>query len=523
MNVFADLIEELKEENLLEETVIDVNKRALEIRSKSATGELPGAKGFHLDAEDSLTNLEFQVPEVAVSETAAENAAPVDEAESFRKRAMEEVSSLQMVEHVLSGIEREHMKMVPATYDDLGVKKALHRFLQVTNEVHSSEHSEAEYALMQETENWFSALSKRDSNISVANIRRFCENSRPVLSSQALVALARFYRNAPYGEPVRGKFDFVMTRLFSRDTGEDKRKLLFERREMIGHVKTLYANWASLLLFSDVETDTEVADAVAKFEGFLNEAQNAETFDVLIASDFFNRIRLFKEGTSEMFYAADVIAAAIECNVKIGNRFVELIRSERESSNIASIEEKYGYSYDTIVSNAASKTLLLAELLKEEAKASEEPFELDIETPEPVPTAISYTRAPVDEAAGFRLFSTNKWLVVITIVVLILSASIYLWSENVTENQGGIEVAANVDLGPTDLKTHLRQASSSSETFYGIVNPTWDTISEEEKKEFMKKALAFATGINLKRVNLLNSKGRTVAYASADRLEFFTP
>ncbi|MBK9162327.1 MAG: hypothetical protein IPM21_00080 [Acidobacteria bacterium] len=31
----------------------------------------------------------------------------------FRKRAVDEVSSMQMVEDVLSGVEREHMKVVP--------------------------------------------------------------------------------------------------------------------------------------------------------------------------------------------------------------------------------------------------------------------------------------------------------------------------------------------------------------------------------------------------------------------------
>jgi len=50
------------------------------------------------------------------------------EKEYFRKRAMDEVTGLQMVEHVLSGVEREQMKTVPKPYDDLPVKLALHDF-----------------------------------------------------------------------------------------------------------------------------------------------------------------------------------------------------------------------------------------------------------------------------------------------------------------------------------------------------------------------------------------------------------
>ena len=35
-----------------------------------------------------------------------------------------------MVEHVLSGVEREHLKTSPMSDDDLEAKKALHKFLQ---------------------------------------------------------------------------------------------------------------------------------------------------------------------------------------------------------------------------------------------------------------------------------------------------------------------------------------------------------------------------------------------------------
>ena len=192
MNVFEDLIEELKEENLLEATVIDLNRgettmsAGLQFTSEAAPSianhKSPTSSAYQ-SAEGEFTD----VSKRAIHETSS----PVDEREFFRKRAMEEVSSLQMVEHVISGVEREHMKLSPNSFDDLGVKKALHRFLQLTSDPEAG-YSESEATLMQEAQNWFSALSRRDSEISVANIRRFCENSRPVLSSQALMALARF-------------------------------------------------------------------------------------------------------------------------------------------------------------------------------------------------------------------------------------------------------------------------------------------------------------------------------------------
>jgi len=523
MSVFEELIDELKDEDLLEETIFSINQKAnpeppppapalirAEV-SEAAISDSPvgSSAEYTVESVDSDTEDMFSEP-------------PADEREVYRRRAMDEVSSLQMVEHVLSGIEREHMKMSPAMFDDLEVKKALHRYLQIKAPVNSDEHSEAEYLLFQETEKWFSALSKRDNNISVANVRRFCENSRPVLSSQALMALARFYRNSPYSEAVRGKFDFVMTRLFSREIGDEKRKLLFGRFEMLGHVQTLYGNWASLsILNPDDENSPSVGTAVAGFEGFVKESESVDSFDQLIATDFFNRIRLFKEQSNELFLEAAVTCAAVECNVRIGNRFIDLIQKEREATSEALVEQKYGYSYDTIISTATSKTLLLLDLLRQ----SRPEVEAQVEEPvvQPVKRAVEFDRAPIEVKAQSGMFTINKWVVIATVLALVLTGSIYLWSENAATTQSAIQVAPGVDIGGTDLKAHLREASTSSETLYGVTQPTWDALSDDEKKEFLSKAFQFAKSKGMKKVNFLNSRGRTVAYAADNRAEVFSP
>lgn len=517
MNVFAELIEELKEEKLLEETVMDTNRAAISVDQTAAhySPEQTTELTPEMPSRDAIKQ-----PALSVS---AELATPIDDREFFRKRAMEEVSSLQMVEHILSGIEREHMKKTPVAYDDLGVKKALHAFLQVSGDLKSDEHSDAEYRLMQETEYWCSALSKRDANVSVANIRRFCENSKPVLSSQALMALARFYRNTSYSEPVRGKFDFVMTKLFSRDIGEERRKLLFGRIEMIGHIKTLYANWSSIAFFSDEEDLSKVSSAVVRFDEFVREAETAASFDALVAGDFFNRIRLFKEETNEMFFAPEAIAAAMECNVRIGNRFVDLIHGERESSNVENIEEKYGYSYDTIISNAASKTLLLVDLLKEEKEIEEPAEEIVEEVPVKPVRKIVYERAPVTEDSNskklFTIFGANKWLVLTTILVAAIGIGVYFWSANTETASSGVSMSDRVDMTNSPLKPHLRDVSSSNETLYAVAQPTYESMSESEKEVFLRQAVEFAGTKGLKRVNLMNNKGRTIGFASGDKIQ----
>lgn len=526
MSVFEELIDELKDEDLLEETIFSINQKSN--GSAQQTPPIVGSLASHPVSEAAAEAVETLVspePENAIAfESKADDMfvePSADDREIYRQRAMDEVSSLQMVEHVLSGIEREHMKMTPVTFNDLEVKKALHLYLQINAPINSDEHSEAEYQLYQETEKWFTSLAKRDNNISVANVRRFCENSRPVLSSQALMALARFYRNSPYSEAVRGKFDFVMTRLFSREIGDEKRKLLFGRFEMLGHLQTLYGNWASLsILNPEDENGPSVGTAVSGFEAFVRESESADAFDQLISSDFFNRVRLFKEQANELFLEPAVTSAAIECNVRIGNRFIDLIQKEREATSQASVEEKYGYSYDTIISNATSKTLLLLDLLRQSRP------EVGDETTEavskPVRKVADFERAPVEEKSTNPLLKINKWVVIATIAALLVTGGLYLWSENAATTQSSIEVAPGVDLGGSDLSTHLREASTSSETLYGVTQPTWDALSEDEKQEFLSKAFQFAKSKGLKKVNFLNARGRTVAYASENRLEVFS-
>ena len=101
------------------------------------------------------------------------------------------------------------------------------------------------------------------------------------------MALARFYRNSPFSESVRDKFDVVMTRLFSRCFDDEKRQLIFTREIMAGHIQTLYSNWSSILLYSAEENSDEIKLAISNFEALITEAERAETFDELLEVDFF--------------------------------------------------------------------------------------------------------------------------------------------------------------------------------------------------------------------------------------------
>jgi hypothetical protein len=589
MNVFENLIDELKEENLLEETVIesqkaDRNEYLGEVKINSSLSEpddlqiegdesekaarlssseipklpladllevSPGNNSLDLSEELLIVgNSEF-VDEAAFVQNfpaveTAERKEDFNEKEFYRKRAIEEVSGLQMVEHVLSGIEREQMKAAPKNYNDIAAKKALHDFLKIAADVKSPEHAQAEFQLMQETETWCSALSHRDKRISVAHLRRYCETTKPPLSSQALISLARFYRNLPLSEPVRSKFDFVVTKLFSKDDGSEKRVLVFSRDELIQHFKDLYAEWSSISLYSADDDDSAIVLAALKFEDFTGECAAAESFDELVKTDFFNRLRLFKESTEEVFFAPLVTAAAIECNTRIGNRYVDLIRAERLKNNTEDLQNKYGFMHDQAISDATSKTSQLVELLKEKNASvkKEQPKEParanagdsvkeKVESPAPQNGFFSAKKSPKNETERAAektrkterksLFTVNKWLLAATVIVILVNAALYAF---VYFGDAPIPVATDikkVNLENSSLKDFLKSARISGETFYGITLPSWDALTNAEKEETLKKIISFGADKGFARVHLLDKDGKTVGFASAEKVEVINP
>ena len=511
MNVFEDLIEELREENLLEDTVTNLRRTTENSHAMVSDPEDSSAEPAGSASSDEYGSKRVEDPDTAP-----------EERDFYRKRAMDEVSSLQMVEHVLSGIEREHMKITPATYDDLPAKKALHKFLQVHGDPTSSEYAEAEFNLMRETEAWSTALSARDDKISVSNLRRFCENSRPVLSSQALMALSRFYRNAAYSELSRSKFDLIMTRLFSRENGDAKRRLLFNRVDMVGHIKTLYANWSSVALYSTEQDPLKTRALVAGFEDRVAEAERAETFEQLIQNSFFNKVHEFKEAAGEMFFTPEVVAIAIDCNIRIGNKFVDLIRLEKGRTTLEDVEKKYGYEYDQIISDAAGRTLQLVDVLKDPADGDK--VDGDGGTPAPARSAITPKKEHKKESRfSSDLFRVNKWLLAITIIVVAASSVLFFWANQSTSGSSSTESAKDVDLVNTELSEYMRSGRITPQTFHAITLPAWDQLSDDRKKEVLQKARDYASQKGLTNVRLINVRGDVEALGTRTRSEVLNP
>ena len=463
---------------------------------------------------ETIESAEFEEPQFPEYELLSKSI--ISDSEFYRRRATEEVTSLQIVEHLISAIEKEQMKIVPKPYDDLPVSMALHDFLQISKEPHSVEHAQAEFKLMQETESWYSALSHRDKHISVGDLRRYCENAKPALSSQALVSLARFYRNSPFSESVRSKFDMVITRLMTKENWDESRDMVFTRDDLIIQLGNLYSDWSSIPLYESNEDDSDVLIAVLKFEDFMMEAAGAATFEDLIKNDFFNRIRNFKESTNEKFFAPLLTATAIECNVTIGNKYIKLLQAERLANKGSELEEKYKFLLDQSVSDAISKTVQLVELLKEKKP----PIKVEVfEQPAEIKEVLKYEKSSAQQPVVKKpvkqsRIKFSKFSIAAIVLAVLSLAGLYFWAEFMTPQITTSPNVRKVDIEGTAFREYFKTARVNKETYYLITEPAWEKRSNDVKEDVLKKALGEGTEKGYNKIHVINSEGKTVAFAS---------
>ncbi len=563
MNVFEDLIEELKDEDLLEQTVINNSetneskdfgnnqaKVLLDVENADTllAEEILETERFLQQLEEDHQNDEIESEIVEPTQenlleigfptqiqldsinphstnNEPQNPKPkqkLSEFEFFRKRAMEEVASLQMVDNIFTSVEREQMKIIPKPFDDLTVKKVLHSFLQVPGDVGVNKHAEAEFELRQGTESWYSSLSERDREISVENLRYCCETTRPPLSPPALLALAKFYRNAPFSEAGRNKFDLIITRLFSRDIEHNKRELVFSHRELSEHLSELYAEWESIAFYPTEENDEEILLTVLKFEDFISEANRADSFDDLIKTEFFNRVRALKRSAGETFYAPQVAAMSIFCNVKIGNRYVDLLDIEKEKTFEEAIEEKYGFIFDQSISDSTNKSLQLSELLKKQKEKAKifDIKQIERQQKEKQKSKNANGVQNISENIVLqKILSINKVILAAAVLTIILTVGLYFWVEVIATQPESSDKAQQVYLENTEFKEFIQSAKVNNETLFVIGTSAWETLTIDKKKEMLSKLLADGKTKNYKKVHLANQKGLIIGSANQDNIE----
>jgi hypothetical protein len=65
----------------------------------------------------------------------------------------------------------------------------------------------------------------------------------------------------------------------------------------------------------------------------------------------------------------------------------------------------------------------------------------------------------------------------------------------------------------------VKTANNSGETMYAVMTPAWDSFDEDKKRDLAQKLYAYAARKGVKRINIMNSHGATVAAGTPDRIE----
>ncbi len=449
--------------------------------------------GFDTESEPAAeTNSEPVNEDEAVAVEEPESYGPVLEKAEYAQRLIDNVKSLQHVQHIISGVQREQIREKPISYDTVPVKQALHKFVEAVEKSDDLQSSIAESALHEELGKWHSVLLSADRKISVAHLRRYCKDTNPALSDEAVSSLARFYRNSPFNEDVRSKFDLVVTRLFTKKGKDDKREPVLHRDEILSTVKELYAEWASVSLYNDENEDSDIILAAFNFEDFVVEANKVMSFDELIRNGFFKRVKNFKEKLQENFFSPLLVAVAVECNVLIGNRYIDLIHAERKK----------------VADRTASRKT---------RKLQEDPAELI--------SRLEDESADVQESeflggiAKLLLEGKRKWFTAAALASFILAVSLFGFGSFSSKEK---EIAQSlqsedgvvVNLEKSTFSSYIRSARIKGDMFFGTTTSAWDKLPYSKKEDLLKKIQLAGEERGYSQVQLSNLKGESVGFGS---------
>jgi hypothetical protein len=497
MNVFEDLIVELKEDQLLEETVADFPESFPNYPNGYKSADLVFDDN---PAETEKNNSQEQKTGHIIGDK--------------KKFTSEEISALQMVEHVFTSVERDVLGVTPKSYDELGAKQALHRFVHSSAEVGSDEAVELEANLDTEIENWKDSLLAREAKMSPANIRVYCETSQPPLSSQALFALARFYFSTGLKAAAATKLDFVLTRLFSKKDEGERRSALVNKEETIAHLRKRFSDWTG----ASADEIPESMLSVLSFEDFTTEAEKVENLDEFLKGDFFNRLILFKESVREQLKSPEVAAACLRCNIAVGNAVVESLEKFGQKTNEARLKKKFGSLDDDLIAQAIGRTLdldlLLTVSLERPSPLKETNKRVEAKEQPRSPKAAAKKESSRSSVSG--LFAVNKKLLLAAAILITASVGLFVWTNYYSADQSVSVKVPAVELNGFENRDAVKTAKISNETMYAQMTPAWDALSDEKKLEFVKKLYDFASKKGVKKLNVMDIHGTTVAFATPE-------
>ena len=239
-------------------------------------------------------------------------------------RFSDEALALRITEKFLSELGRTTMRFTHEMFDVSAIKKLLGEVRADTNGANADSRKLLEGRLRNELDRWRNVLVKRDSGVQAYEIRRFCDSVRGSLDSSIFISLARFYRGMTLDAQSQSKFDLAITRAFEGPRKGRIRKSKFNRVQITSEIRQLFCAWDEP---GKPNHALEAAESsiIESFDAFIKEAWSLNDFESLVESNIFERIREFKRGLGRNYFRPECVAAAIECNLVVGNAFADLL------------------------------------------------------------------------------------------------------------------------------------------------------------------------------------------------------
>ncbi len=251
----------------------------------------------------------------------------------------DEVMDLQVVEKFLGAVELRYLQEPGKPFDPTRIRSNLRILEGFGSELHKEKFNRLTNEVRHGIKNWISALSARDRTIGPFHIRQYCDDPAHRIEPIVYSALTRFYREVEPTPDCQSKFDVAITRLFSRCPEPPFREMLIEREDLVDQIAALFEGW-------DFGENKSVkaghpALVTAKLDDFQREALGLADYSDLLSSDLFDRLRTFKRKLGSLYFHPEIAAAAVDCNIAVGNTFNRLLSQANEA-----VTQKFGEGRD---------------------------------------------------------------------------------------------------------------------------------------------------------------------------------
>lgn len=283
----------------------------------------------------------------------------------------DEVMDLQMFDNFLIAVERRYLQDADQPYDPSRIRAHL-RFLEnLSGELTTEKFNRIVSDVRSGISEWMASLEGRDSLIQAYHLRQFFDEPGRKIEPVVYSTLTRFYRELPASPSNQSKFDLAITRLFSRTQEPPFREMLIDRDDLAEQIAALFECWD---VYKPKKKESGHASLVAaKLDDFQREAQALANYQELFGSDLFDRLRAFKRKIGGQYIHPLIAAAAVECNITVGNAFNQVLTNanSKATEKVSEGVDLAGAFYDASPGAERVISEILSDLRLRSAEASD--------------------------------------------------------------------------------------------------------------------------------------------------------